>query len=366
MNKKEISYAINEISTRHIQEAKNYSTQTKTVRQKKYSVLNKLCPLKAKPIHSADYHSAQKRFIKKAFTLAASFALCLTLLISAVHVQAIYQTLYFFSPQIAQALKPVQMFCEDQGIRMEVLSASISENEADIYISMQDLTADRIDNTIDLFDSYSINRPFSCSVTCNRVDYQAATRTATFLIHFSQFDGQKIEGNKITFTVSCFLSKKQTYQNTLPIDLSTANLEPKTQTEVEIRGYSWSEEKEMPNYNCYLIPSQEEIYIPTPGVSITAIGFLEQKLRIQVYYENIHETDNHGFVTLINSEGNQISCESSVSFWDSNRSGSYEEYIFAISPDEISNYTLYGEFRTSGLLTKGNWQITFPLKSEET
>ncbi len=343
MNKKEISYAISEISNRHIQEAKNYSIQNKH-------------------FYSDKYYFRQKRFLKKIVTAAVSFAVCFLLLISAIHVQAVYQTLYLFSPKIAQALKPVQMSCEDQGIRMEVISASISENEADIYISMQDLTSDRIDNTIDLFDNYSINRPFSCSATCSRVDYQAATHTATFLIHFSQFDGQKIEGDKITFTVKNFLSKKQTYQDILPVDLSTASLTPESQTEVDIRGYSWSDKAEMPNYNCYLVPFKEEIYTPTDGVSVTAMGFLEQKLRIQVYYENIHETDNHGFVSLIDSKGSHISCESSASFWDSEHSGSYEEYIFSISPDEISNYTLYGEFRTSSLLTKGNWQITFPLK----
>lgn len=57
--------------------------------------------------------------------------------------------------------------------------------------------------------------------------------------------------------------------------------------------------------------------------------------------------------------------EASVSFWDAEKSGSYEEYIFDVSPDEIINYELHGYFWTCNTLTEGHWQVTFPLKYEE-
>jgi hypothetical protein len=67
----------------------------------------------------------------------------------------------------------------------------------------------------------------------------------------------------------------------------------------------------------------------------------------------------------VNAEGDEISSEASVSFWDSERIGSYEEYIFDVTPSEINNYELYGHFWTCNSLTNGDWQVTFPLEYEE-
>lgn len=75
---------------------------------------------------------------------------------------------------------------------MEVVSANVHDNVADIYISMQDLTGDRIDETIDLFDSYYIKPAYDSVGNCKLVDYNDTTKMATFLIRISQFDNQKI------------------------------------------------------------------------------------------------------------------------------------------------------------------------------
>lgn len=46
---------------------------------------------------------------------------------------------------------------------------------------MQDLTGDRIDETMDLFDSYQINRPFDSSGACRLAGYDAQQKAAAFL-----------------------------------------------------------------------------------------------------------------------------------------------------------------------------------------
>lgn len=104
---------------------------------------------------------------------------------------------------------------------MEVVSAYIHGNVAEIYITMQDLTGDRIDDTIDLYDSYSINSPFDSSASCERVGYDEKTKTATFLISITECGNQKIAGDKITFSVKEFLSHKKNYSDIkIPLDLS--------------------------------------------------------------------------------------------------------------------------------------------------
>lgn len=58
---------------------------------------------------------------------------------------------------------------------------TVQGDRADIYISMQDLTGDRIDETMDLFDSYQINRPFDSSGACRLAGYDAQQKAAAFL-----------------------------------------------------------------------------------------------------------------------------------------------------------------------------------------
>jgi hypothetical protein len=307
---------------------------------------------------------------KKIVALVASLAVCFTLAVpamAAADVQVAYEILYAVSPKIAQELKPVRMSCEDDGIKMEVISAYINGDKAEIYISMQDMTDDRIDETTDLFDSYSINRPFSSSGTCERISYDEETNIATFLISITQWGQKEIGGEKITFTVDKFLSNKREYHDKIPqIDLSTVNLFPQTQTDVDLRGWSFSGDiNEEPEYTHYLTATSEGSFSPVNGVIVTAVGFIDGKFHIQAYYENILETDNHGYFHLVNADGDEISSEASVSFWDSERSGSYEEYIFDVSPNEINDYTLYGHFYTCNSLKNGDWQVTFPLEYEE-
>lgn len=345
MKREDISHAVGNINTRHIQEAESYSRQNISFARKQFST-------------------------NKIVALVASVALFFTLAVpalAAADVQATYEILYAVSPKIAQELKPVRMHSEDDDIKMEVISAYISGDKAHIYISMQDMTGERIDETTDLYDSYSINRPFSSSATCERISYDEETNTATFLISITQWGQKKIGGKKITFTVDKFLSNKQEFHDKIPqIDLNTVNLSPQTQSGVDMRGWSFNGDiSEKPEYTDYLTATSEGSFSPVDDVTVTGVGFIAEKLHIQAYYKNILETDNHGYVYLVNADGDEIKSEASVAFWDSERSGSYEEYIFDVSPNEINNYELYGHFWTCNSLTNGDWQVTFPLEYEE-
>ena len=92
------------------------------------------------------------------------------------NIPSIYNLMYLVSPKIAQYFIPIQKSCENQGIKMEIISINIHENEAQIYITMQDLIGDRIDETTDLNDSYSINRAFKCSIGhCEMIGFDNET-----------------------------------------------------------------------------------------------------------------------------------------------------------------------------------------------
>ena len=302
--------------------------------------------------------------------LAAAVILCMLLTVPALAfagVDPAYEVLYSISPVVAQTLKPVQMSCEDNGIRMEVISASVQEDHADIYISMQDLTGNRIDGTTDLYDSYRINRPFDSSAGCQLVSYDVEQKAATFLISITQWDKKDIGGDKITFSVREFLSGKQTVEDLLSqLDLASAAQSPNVQTNVDIRGWSQPVGERMDVESIpVLTPQNDLLFSPAPGVQVTAMGYVDGKLHIQTHYDNLHETDNHGYLYLQNADGEVIKTSVSISFWDEAHSGSYDEEIFDVPAEGLAGYQVYGKFWVGAKLTKGNWQVTFPLENDK-
>lgn len=222
---------------------------------------------------------------------------------------------------------PVRKSDECNGIRMEVVSAYIHGDTAEIYVTMQDLTENRLDDTTDLYDGYSINTPFDCSATCRRVGYDEDTRTVTFLITIEQWEEQKMEGEKITFSVRNFLSHKEEYEE-LPIliELTEAEEEPDIM-ETGITGGSGSKIR---TSNL----GKSTAYVLVPGKADERFPLDE----IQFAVEKLFSNDNHGYFFLRDQKGNDIPKE------------------------ELSSYSLYGHFVISGGFEEGLWTVTFPLE----
>lgn len=313
----------------------------------------------------------KKNRIKKWGALVACLCLVFTLAVPALAatIPAFYDILYTISPATAQFFKPVQLSCEVDGIRMEVVSAYVHEDTVEIYISMQDLTGTRFGDSVDLFDSYQINTPFDCTSFCNPVSCDPDTQTATFLITVEQWKEKNIIGDKLTFTVREFLSNKNTSDDIIRgVNLGEIVLNTETQT-VYPRGLSGVE-----IINRYSKTTREPLVVlkpagsiatPLDGVTITAIGYVDNYLHVQVYYDNIMKTDNHGSLALISKDGGEmIKCDGTISFFDKEKQCSYESYLFSDVPEDIlDNYELYGEFTTSPGSVEGYWSVTFPLEN---
>ena len=340
MTRRNISDAISNISNRHIEEAADFQIGKKGVRK----------------------HFIMRRAVAAAATIMLVFTMSVPALAAADYETA-YNLLYKVSPTIAQKLKPVRMSCEDNGIKFEVISAYVEGSEAKIFISAQDIDGDKIDETTDLFDSYSINTPFDCSSSCENISYDTKTKTATFLISISQWNEQDIIGEKITFRVREMLSNKQEYDMVLSdLDMNNISTAPETVTPTHIFGGSGTNYSEVEN-NFRALKATGILYSPVEGVDITAMGYVDGDLHIQVRYENVLKTDNHGYIYFQNNEGEKITCNANVEFsTDSEYQERYVEYIYDLSDIELAEYDAYGYFVTSDTLITGNWSVTFPLE----
>lgn len=326
-------------------------------------------------MEAAEYiESGKSKQHKKAITIRQIAACFIAAIILSMPTLAIataagnmpaYDILYSLHPEIAKKLTPVNLSCVDNGIKMEVEAVDIENDTANIYISMKDLEGNRIDETIDLFDSYYILSSSDSIATCSRIDYNANEKKATFLIQQQQMYGKKITGKKLTFGVTEFLSGKHKMDEELPeIKLENIEIISDTQQDIEERGASGMGDWE--TVTRFLKANEDIIFSPIDGVTVTAYGFVDGKLHFQTYYENIHETDNHGYIYFKDKEGNIIHSDVSIAFWDEEHRGSYQEEVFDISSeDELADYTVWGYFRTCQNLTKGNWEVTFPVEEKE-
>ncbi len=122
--------------------------------------------------------------------------------------EQVYEMLYMISPSLAQKLKPVNVSCEDQGILMTVVGADFEDDTAEIVVSLRDLEGERIDETTDLFDSYSIHTPYDQSGGCSSLGYDEGTGEVSFLITVHHMGHEMMPGDKVTFSVSSLLANK--------------------------------------------------------------------------------------------------------------------------------------------------------------
>jgi hypothetical protein len=320
----------------------------------------------------------EAKYLRKSFSWhkpAMAFScICLCVFLAmptiAARIEPIYQLMYLVSPAVAQFFKPVQKSMEDNGIKLEVVSAYVHENIAEIYITMQDLSGDRIDETIDLYDSYSIRRPFDSSAHCERIGYDANTKTATFLITIEEWNNMDITGDKLTFSVREFLSHKTIYEDvSIPIDLSMISVAEQTQT-VSSNGGGGLDYKQYVHFEqqpIALVPTEPMSEFSIDGIDLTGIAYIDDTLHIQTAVKEPLDNDNHGYFFLKDRNGEIVHDNYHFSFSNQyeqpGRIG-YDEYVFLIPQDEISQYTLHGYFVTSGMKTEGDWRVTFPLEKK--
>ena len=115
----------------------------------------------------------------------------------------------------------------------------------------------------------------------------------------------------------------------------------------EIRGYSGGEAAQPDLSSLKLIsPNESDSICLISGVSLTGFGLVDGRLHVQVLYNDILNTDNHGRVYLKKPDGSIVQSENSISFWAEDHIDSYDEYVFPALEDNQYNCEVWGEFWT--------------------
>ena len=301
-----------------------------------------------------------------ACTLAATPALTAA-------VPGVYSTLYAVSPAAAQFFIPVRRSCEANGIELAVDSARVREEQVEIFVTLRDLTGSRIDETTDLWDSYSIGTAFGSALGCEAVGYDEATGTKTFRIIISDLEGRKFAGDKVTFSLRELVSGKHVTKDApIPLDLTALTDEADLRL-VPFEGGSFPSGERgahgHPESFAALVPSGEPVPV-LDDITITGAGYAGGELHIQVRLGD-RTRDPHGFFELRAADG-RVWKDGTDTHWMSYFTEQIDgeeaytcEYVWKISREELAEYgCLFGSFTTGGTNYKGPWRITFPVMPE--
>lgn len=301
---------------------------------------------------------SRKSSAVRAGIVFAVFALCLLTITPALAagIPQVYDMLYLVLPETAQFFKPIQKSDIDQNIEIKVESAYVRGTEADAVISVRDLSQDRLSEKIDFDDSYEIHTGFDSVGTCNQIDYDAATKTATFLIETgSMHPSDLIVGKKLTISFQTILSGKvEMLAYPIPIDWSTI---PDTVQTVQPEPYN----------ETVLVTGETQVKI-LDGFMITGIGYVDGKLHIQLYTPRRNTFSDHAFLYLKSGEGETL--DGSLFYrggyntgdLELDREADYIDYVFDVKQEELPKYSLFGDFYSYQTRVDGNWSITFPLE----
>lgn len=114
-----------------------------------------------------------------------------------------------------------------------------------------------------------------------------------------------------------------------------------------------------------LVP-QGELYDLGGGMTVSAIGLIDERLHIQIAVKDNLQTDNHGSFYLKAKDGAVLHPIVTADF--NNVDGRVlperiddHDAVFELPQGGLAGYELYADCWQSGMLIEGNWQVTFKL-----
>ncbi len=350
----------------------------------KYDSDEKLIKKALSTIHTPEYNikaevedkiksQRPKIYLKKTKTvvLAVSLIFILSIGVVAATIPSFNNLLSMVSPDIGLLLQPIGVISEDNGIKVEVIAAMNDDEMAVVYFTMQDLTDNRIDDTLDIYN-YSFNgaRMFNIQV----VNYDESTKTATLRMQAN--GGKKLNGKKVSFHIDSFLSDKIVF-NKVDTKIDFSNIIKTNTPQVtpldmnNIPGAGGNSYKEFKSRGIINVLKPDEMNIDIPNIDfmhISNIGYIEDNFHIQTKWVG-DGIDDHGSLYFVDALGNKVNNYSaSVTFGidelgNTDYGHDYIEYIFDMNDINLDEIKLMGDFVSDNKYTEGNWKTTFKLQS---
>ena len=337
-------------------------------------------------ISSLPVREQEEKIVKKklSFSVIAAVVLMIMLMATALAAtnEAVNGFLYQYWPDLAETLMPVNLTCEDHGIRMEVISAVADGNELVLTCSAQDLIKKRLKAD---FISANTNIDFDAVET----EYSGA---GTEIWQYNP-DDQKLYGisktqydininpkdGYITFECYGFNPGEEfitdvdllPYLNQYGSQVQAVPAPPREAIQTIYGPYAY--DGILPK-DLRVIDTSQSLEIPlSESVSLSGIGMIDGRLHVQLHYtENPPLNDKYDLRhTYSFSFGEDILYSENSSFsyitWGADKNNpEWEEFFFPVNQEILEKADLYARLYKVPQFIRGNWKIRIPIRMIKT
>ena len=294
-----------------------------------------------------------------------------------------------FNPDFGKIVEPVEVYSEDQGIRMEVIGAQKYDNRAIVYLSLQDVTGQkRLTEQTDFRDGFSVKmnpltqetisegeEAVSASVSWKQKMLYLDEDTNTVYYEFNiTADPDSPLAEPLELGSFLIYFDEKAYKDE-PISVSLTGIKG-IETIPITKGQLWGGSNWLPDdlssFTEALMPSHfAEMPHGEKDQWVSNIGIVDGKLHVQIgNIFNKEFSPNDAMLSLKDPDGHSISYDYSLVFIGDKENHvlnhekndyadgiyKYEEYVFPLSNENLSGYTLcYTGSVFSGV--EGNWRV---------
>ena len=315
--------------------------------------------------------------------------LCMTLALAtalAASVEEVNAMLYQWWPEGAKALMPVNAVCENQGIRMEVLSAVAEKEKLLMIFSAQDLEADRLSgNTQVEMEIPSMPGSYGASKDSAEPVYDAENRKVTSSEYSVYSKDLSYTGENLMLRVPWLQDVEATETDLLPLldryrEKAAYVAAPENARILwQIGDVSWKVPADL-----QVLDPAGSLEIPLcDGAALSGIGIRDGLLHVQLHYLDNHwieiRQDNHkmsyvpvsGFVSLTFPEDGTLEDYANQGLngigslgWDEDQDGNcdWEEYLFTLPPEGLERASLQAKMEVQKTPLMGPWEVTVPFR----
>ena len=283
-------------------------------------------------------------------------------------------------PGLLEELKPVNLSCEKEGIRAEVICALIKDQKLYVVYSLQDLEGDRIKDNL---NTYYLDNLGGTGLYSMRLGWdETEEHKATFLKEYDIPVSVQPDG-KLVVNLIGLMTEEYTTVDLLPLLKKYGKTVEGVDKPEDIRAETWDwpatsfdnvDLSKYPTILDYIQPLDETLCGP---VSLTGIGWIDNKLHVQIYNPD-ETTCTMGNTTypswmgsprLAITEGEESKTPKyDILSWGAFSNGQtawkkYAEYVWEITPDDMDHLELKADISHFQKISDATWEIEIPIAS---
>ena len=289
--------------------------------------------------------------------------------------------LKFRHPEIAGALKPLNLVAEKQGIRMEAISALAKDKDLWLVYSVQDMTGKHHPLDLDVFPAQKLGLNIYGEATLLLVEEDR--HRSTWCIHYTDEEPLPAGDPEIVISEKSVSIRRETgvsYAALAPLleqyGVITHGVTPPElmASYLPAEGFAAPPDSVIPadlKILDYQHPLNIDLVPGDPvfeGIKLTGIGWIDGKLHVQIHNEKGREIDlgdghcNSWFSMPYQALPKHISPLWNPIKWDTNGDNweEWAEFVFEGTPESLKEYASLITLGAVEDVLKDTWSFSFP------